>query len=114
MPLGLMRRAPFTCNRRFEEALGLALQEAMYCGCACVGSRVGGIPELIQDSRLGLLVEPGNAAQLGDALEQLIRDESRRETLGRAAAASISERGMTVEAMVKRHLELYETIVTGK
>jgi len=89
------------------------LQEAMCCGCACIGSRVGGIPELIQDEHLGLLFEPGNVAQLSQALEQLICDESRRENLGRAAAASIRERGMTVEAMVKRHLELYETIVAG-
>ena len=111
--MDLMRRSAIYVQPSFEEALGMALQEAMFCGCACIGSRVGGIPELIQDERLGLLVEPGNVAQLSQALEQLIRDESQRENLGRAAAASIREREMTVEAMVKRHLELYETIVAG-
>jgi glycosyltransferase involved in cell wall biosynthesis len=110
----LMTGAAIYVQPSFEEALGMALQEAMFCGCACVGSRVGGIPELIQDHHLGLLVEPGSVPQLSEALEQLIRDESRRATLGRAAAASISERGMTVEAMVKQHFELYETIVAGK
>jgi len=110
----LMTGAAIYVQPSFEEALGMALQEAMYCGCACIGSRVGGIPELIQDHHLGLLVEPGSVPQLSEALEQLIRDESRRATLGRAAAASISERGMTVEAMVKQHFELYETIVAGK
>jgi glycosyltransferase involved in cell wall biosynthesis len=111
--MDLMKRAAIYVQPSFEEALGMALQEAMCCGCACIGSRVGGIPELIQDEHLGLLFEPGNVAQLSQALEQLICDESRRENLGRAAAASIRERGMTVEAMVKRHLELYETIVAG-
>lgn len=109
----LMKRAAIYVQPSFEEALGLALQEAMYCGCACVGSRIGGIPELIQEGQTGLLFEPGNIAQLSQTLEQLIRDPSRRETLGRAAAASINERGMTVEAMVKRHLELYEIILAG-
>jgi glycosyltransferase involved in cell wall biosynthesis len=111
--LALMQHAAIYVQPSYWEALGLALQEAMSCGCACIGSRVGGIPELVQEGETGLLFEPGNVAQLSQALEQLIRDESRRETLGRAAAASIRERGMTVEAMVKRHLELYETIVTG-
>ncbi len=109
----LMTGAAIYVQPSFEEALGMALQEAMFCGCACVGSRVGGIPELIQDEHLGLLVEPGNVAQLSEALEQLIRDESRREILGRAAAASIRERGMTVEGMVKQYLELYETVIAG-
>jgi glycosyltransferase involved in cell wall biosynthesis len=111
--LALMQHAAIYVQPSFWEALGLALQEAMSCGCACIGSRVGGIPELVREGETGLLFEPGNVAQLSQALEQLIRDESRRETLGRAAAASIRERGMTVEAMVKQHLELYETIVTG-
>jgi glycosyltransferase involved in cell wall biosynthesis len=109
----LIQRAAIYVQPSFEEALGLALQEAMFCGCACIGSRVGGIPELTQEGQTGLLVEPGNVTQLSQAIEQLIRDESQRENLGRAAAASIRERGMTVEDMVKQHLELYETIVTG-
>jgi glycosyltransferase involved in cell wall biosynthesis len=111
--LDLMQHAAIYVQPSFWEALGLALQEAMSCGCACIGSRAGGIPELISDDRLGLLVEPGNVSQLSQALEQLMRDESRRETLGRAAATAINERGMTVEAMVMRHLELYESIITG-
>jgi glycosyltransferase involved in cell wall biosynthesis len=109
----LMKSAAIYVQPSLEEALGLALQEAMYCGCACVGSRVGGIPELVRDGRTGLLVEPGDAAQLGNTLEKLMMNETLRNELGRAAAVSISERGMTVEAMVKRHLELYETIITG-
>jgi glycosyltransferase involved in cell wall biosynthesis len=105
----LMRRAAIYVQPSFWEALGLALQEAMYHGCACIGSRAGGIPELIQADRTGLLFEPGNVQQLADALEKLIGDSVLRENLGRAAAQSIHDRSMTVEAMVRRHLELYET-----
>jgi glycosyltransferase involved in cell wall biosynthesis len=111
--LALMQRAAIYVQPSFWEALGLALQEAMFCGCACIGSRAGGIPELIQDGRTGILVEPGVVAQFSGAIEKLIADETLRGNMGRAAAASIQDRGMTVETMVKRHLELYESIVAG-
>jgi glycosyltransferase involved in cell wall biosynthesis len=106
----LMSGAAIYVQPSFQEALGLALQEAMFAGCVCVGSRAGGIPELIQENKTGLLFEPGNVAQLAAALETLIADEARRENFGRAAAASIQERGMTAEQMVENHLRLYESI----
>jgi glycosyltransferase involved in cell wall biosynthesis len=106
----LMSGAAIYVQPSFWEALGLALQEAMFAGCACVGSRAGGIPELIQENKTGLLFEPGNVAQLAASLESLIADEARRENFGRAAAASIQERGMTAEQMVENHLRLYESI----
>ena len=108
--LDLMSRAAIYVQPSFWEALGLALQEAMFAGCACIGSRAGGIPELIEENKTGLLFEPGNVAQLAAVLEALIADETRRENLGRAAAASIQERGMTAEQMVENHLRLYESI----
>ena len=106
--LALMRRAAIYVQPSFEEALGLALQEAMACGCAVVGSRVGGIPELIADESLGRLVAAGEVVQLAAALEKLMNDAGQRETLGHAAACSIRERGMTVEQMTQAHLDLYE------
>ena len=105
----LMRRAAIYVQPSFWEALGLALQEAMYHGCACIGSRTGGIPELIQADGTSLLFEPGNVQQLAAALDKLIGDPGLRENLGRTAAQSIRDRGMTVETMIRRHLELYET-----
>jgi glycosyltransferase involved in cell wall biosynthesis len=106
----LMRCAAIYVQPSFEEALGLALQEAMFYGCACIGSRVGGIPELIDAGRTGLLFEPGNVAQLTHALEQLIQDANQRNHFGHAAAATIRKRGMTAAEMTERHLRLYESI----
>jgi len=106
----LMSRAAIYVQPSFQEALGLALQEAMFAGCACIGSRAGGIPELIQENKTGLLFEPGNITQLAAVLEALIADEARREDFGRAAAASIQKRGMTAEQMLENHLRLYESI----
>jgi glycosyltransferase involved in cell wall biosynthesis len=109
--LQLMRRAAIYVQPSFWEALGLALQEAMFCGCACIGSRVGGIPELIQNDKTGLLFEPGDVGQLSRALEQLMDNPGQQEDFGRAAGQFIRRSGMTIETMVQRHLDLYETIL---
>ena len=53
----LMQRAAIYVQPSFWEALGLALQEAMLAGCACIGSRAGGIPELVQHEQNGLLFD---------------------------------------------------------
>lgn len=110
--LPLLRRSSIYVQPSFEEALGLALQEAMACGCAVIGTRIGGIPELIENPALGILVEAGDVPQLADALESLIIDAARREHMGRAASAFIRECGMTADAMTHRHLELYESLCT--
>ena len=107
----LMRRAAIYVQPSFWEGLPLALQEAMFRACAPVGSRIGAHAELIRENQTGLLFDAGSVAQLAQALDQLIRDPARRETFGRAAAASIVERGMTVESMTASHLELYEAIL---
>lgn len=52
----------------FEEALGLVLIEALAAGLPVIGSNVGGIPEIINDDRLGRLVEVGNPTALADAI----------------------------------------------
>lgn len=106
-----MQRAGIYVQPSLQEALGLALQEAMFHGCACLGTRAGGIPELITHEETGLLVPPADAAALAGQLERLIEQPDLRSSLGRRAAASIRERGMTAEAMSKRHLELYASTV---
>lgn len=66
-----------------EEPFGLPVAEGMACGLPCVGSRAGGIPELIQDQVTGLLVARGDAAALAGALQRLAADPAARERLGR-------------------------------
>lgn len=57
--------------------------EAMATELPVVGTRVGGIPELIQDEETGLVVEPQNTAELADALTRLLNDEQLRQSMGR-------------------------------
>lgn len=107
----MMKRAGIYVQPSYFEALGLALQEAMFYGCPSIGTRVGGIPELIDHERTGLLIEPGQPSQMAQALETLMSNAALREKYGNAATNSVVEKGMTAEQMCARHVELYESIL---
>lgn len=62
-----------------------SLLEAMSSGLAVVASNVSGIPEILTDSRTGLLVPPGDAGALAEALGRLAHDPALRASLGGAA-----------------------------
>jgi glycosyltransferase involved in cell wall biosynthesis len=64
------------------EALGISLVEAAACGLPAVASRTGGIVDVVEDGRSGLLVAPGRASELASALASLESDASRREAMG--------------------------------
>jgi glycosyltransferase involved in cell wall biosynthesis len=91
-----------------KEGLGVALMEAMACGIAPVASNTGGIPELIETGRSGLLVSPGSAAELASAQEVLIAAPEMRREIGAAARARMVE-NFSMTAMAARTVELYRT-----
>ncbi|MEV0535445.1 glycosyltransferase [Kitasatospora sp. NPDC050463] len=68
-----------------QEGLPVALMEAMTSGLPAVVTRVGGMPEVLDDGDQGLLVEPGDPAALATALGRLADDRELRERLGAAA-----------------------------
>ena len=88
------------------EGLPMAVLEAMVARKAIVATAIAGIPEAIVDGREGLLVPPGDAAALSDALRLLLADPARRAVLGEAAAAR-ANRDFTVGVMAERYEALY-------
>jgi glycosyltransferase involved in cell wall biosynthesis len=66
------------------EAMPMFLVEALAAGCAVIGTAVGGVPDLLDDGKLGMLVEPGDVAGLTAALETLTGDEALRGSLAEA------------------------------
>lgn len=68
-----------------REGIPVVLMEAMASGLPVVASRLSGIPELVEDGRSGILVTPGDAVALADALASLGADPERRASMGAAA-----------------------------
>lgn len=91
-----------------SEGLPMAMIEAMLSGRAIVASDVGGIPELVDSSAVGLLVPPGDAEALAGKLAELIRDAELRSRLGEAARARALMH-FTASAMAERYLALYSS-----
>ncbi len=69
----------------YNEGLPMSMLEAMAWGLPVIVTPVGGIPEVINHNQNGLLVQPGNQEQLVQAMQNLIRDEELRISLGTAA-----------------------------
>jgi len=78
----LSHATAFACPSLYEP-LGIVNLEAMACGTAVAGSRVGGIPEVVADGETGLLVPPDDPEALGAVLNVLIRDPARATEMGR-------------------------------
>jgi glycosyltransferase involved in cell wall biosynthesis len=93
------------------EAFGLVLAEAMAMRRAVVATRVGGVPEIVQDGVSGILVPPGSPKALADAISSLLRDPLRREQLGEAGRRRVVET-FRFETMMKRYEALYEALLS--
>ncbi len=106
-----MSRAGIYVQPSLAEALGLALQEAMFRGCPAIGARAGGIPELIDHGRTGHLVAAGSVAELAQSLETYIQSPALRDQFSRAGARSMIDKGMTYEQMLARHVQLYQRVL---
>ena len=73
------------------EGFGLVLLEAMAAGVPVVGTRVGAIPEVVQDGETGVLIEPGHSGELCDAFERLL-DPLMRQRMGEAGRERVAHR----------------------
>lgn len=93
------------------EGLGTAVIDAMALGVPPIAFRVGGLPELIEDGRSGLLVPPGDIAAFAAATEGLVRDEAFRSTL--AAAGPARAALFSVDRMVRGTQAVYDEVLAG-
>ncbi|MHC4944592.1 MAG: glycosyltransferase family 4 protein [Planctomycetota bacterium] len=91
-----------------DYACPLKLFDYMAAGRAIVAPRRPNISEILQDNETGLLFEPGNAGEMGNALRRLALDENLRERFGAAARKHLQEMDFTWDANVNRILNLLE------
>lgn len=91
------------------ENLPYAVAEAQAAGKAVVASRIGGIPELVDDGRDGVLVPPADPRALADAVRGLLADPERARRLGLAGHDRVKTR-MDPDAHLERILAHYEAV----
>lgn len=89
-----------------REAFGLVNVEAMLCGLPIIASKVGGIPEIVEDGKSGLLVEAENIEALENAIIKLIQNPDLRSELAKNGYMRAHEH-FDMKEMIERHQDLY-------
>ncbi|WP_072390174.1 glycosyltransferase [Hyphomicrobium sp. CS1GBMeth3] len=101
----------FVAPSRYE-SFGLIFLEAMMHGVACVGTNVGGIPEVVEHEVTGLLVPSEDPAALAAALSRLIADPTLRGRLGDAGYAAVTSM-FTAKQMAEAVEDAFESALEG-
>jgi len=89
-----------------SEGMPQAAVEASFSGVPVVASRVGGLPELVEDGRTGLLFDPGQEEKLAEALGVLFRDRAKASMLSEAARAKVTAR-FEIRRMAEEYHQYY-------
>lgn len=102
----MMRRSRIFCLPSHNEGTPVCIMEALSCGLPVVATRVGGIPDVVEHEKTGLLVAKGNVQGVADALLSLFRDPSRCVQMGKEARA-FADTHLDIARTANRLVELY-------
>lgn len=97
----------------YFEGMGRVLLEAMAMEKPVVGTRVGGIPDLIEEGLNGYLVSPGNEKELAGAVLKILNDQDLALKMGQAGRKKMTER-FSAESMVRSIEEVYIELLKRK
>jgi glycosyltransferase involved in cell wall biosynthesis len=104
---GVYAAADVVCQlSRWQEAFGLTIAEAMSCRKPLVATRVGGIPELVEDGATGFVVTPRDAGATAARILQLLGDHHLRERMGASGRKAV-ETNFSLKTNVGELLQLY-------
>lgn len=96
-----------------REGLGVAVLEAMSCGVPVVASDAGGIPDIVEHERSGLLFASGDSRELCAALLRMLDDEALRLRLARSGRERVKSR-FSVQRMSRRYMEVYNRVLSAR
>ena len=96
-----------------REGIPVAAMEAMAMGLPVITTNIYGIPELVENGKEGLLVEPGNAKALAEAIESLAADRELMREMGISGRAKI-EREFNIQRNVAQLYSLFFNITRNE
>jgi len=103
---------PIVDSKGFTENLPKTILEAMESGLPIVATNVGGLAEVVQDEKTGLLVEQKDAQSIGIAVERILGDNSLRDRLGSNSKDIIDE--FSLENIEKKYIETISSIIKNE
>ena len=92
-----------------SEGLGTSILDAMASGRPVVATTAGGIPEVVQDGKTGILVPPRDHEAMADAIVRLLRDPPLRKRMG-DAGLSLANARFSAERMIQETMGVYERV----
>jgi glycosyltransferase involved in cell wall biosynthesis len=108
----LLRQADVFVLASRAEPFGLVLSEARSAAVPIVATRVGGIPEALDDGRAGTLVPSTDPRALADALEHMLLDDEHRETMRQGAFSNADDRH--VARASRETVDVYRDTLVGR
>jgi glycosyltransferase involved in cell wall biosynthesis len=101
----IMHAADVVCLTSVTEALPMSVLEAMSVARPVIATRVGGVPEAVEDGKTGILIPPDRVSEVAPALVSLARDPARANRLGSAGRAR-QQQLFSSEAMTRGYADL--------
>jgi glycosyltransferase involved in cell wall biosynthesis len=94
-----------------REAFGYVLLEAMVTHLPIIASQIGGIPEVVEDRKTGILFEPEDTESLSKAITSLLKDIQKRKQMGEAGHTRATQK-FSAKVMAENYEKLYEKILS--
>jgi L-malate glycosyltransferase len=93
-----------------KESFGLVLLEAMACGVPCIGTNIGGIPEVIADGETGFICEVGNVEEIAKRAIQILSDENLYKTMSEKSMKRVKTT-FNAHAIVQEYEKIYKNLL---
>ena len=91
------------------EGFGIVMIEGAAAGRPCVATRVGGIPDAVEDQKSGILVDPGDYPSISRAVVSLLCDHVKRKAMGEFAQGRAQER-FSIESVARQYSQLFHAL----